>query len=138
MAMNFSLDEVDLGFVVKLETLRELLMSMSVNGRKWWIASDPGDAIATHTVTIGHGDPGCEDRLNTLYFRVPVLNEEMPMAGTEKLTLMLDSSVVWAEQPGLYFEGGRVLQDSLADLESFYDPIQRALLKRLQSFIGAG
>jgi hypothetical protein len=27
---------------------------------------------------------------------------------------MLDSSVISAEQPGLYFEGGRVLQDSLA------------------------
>src|SRR6202042_1579379 len=58
----------------------------------------------TRAVTIGHGDPGCEDRLNTLYYRVPVLNEEMPMAGTDKLTLMLDSSVVSAEQPGLYVE----------------------------------
>jgi hypothetical protein len=56
MAMDFSLDEVDLGFVVNLETLREVLKSMSVNGCKWWIASDPGDAIDTHTVTIGRGD----------------------------------------------------------------------------------
>jgi hypothetical protein len=133
--MDFSLDEVDLGFVVSLETLREVLKSMSVNGRKWWIASDPSDAIETHSVTIGHGDPGCHDRLNTLYFRVPVLNEETPMAGTDQLRLMLDSSVISAEQPGLYFEGGRVLQDSLADLESFYDPIQRALLVKLQSWI---
>jgi hypothetical protein len=133
--MDFSLDEVDLGFVVSLETLREVLKSMSVNGRKWWIASDPSDAIETHSVTIGHGDPGCHDRLNTLYFRVPVLNEETPMAGTDKLRLMLDSSVISAEQPGLYFEGGRVLQDSLADLEAFYDPIQRALLVKLQSWI---
>jgi hypothetical protein len=42
--MNFSLDEVDLGFVVNLETLRDISKAMSVNGRKWWIASDPGDA----------------------------------------------------------------------------------------------
>jgi hypothetical protein len=69
--MDFSLDEVDLGFVVNLETLREVLKAMSVNGRKWWIASDPNDAIDTHTITIGHGDPGCHDRLNTLYYRVP-------------------------------------------------------------------
>ena len=132
--MDFSLDEVDLGFVVNLETLREVLKSMSVNGRKWWIASDPVDAIDTHTVTIGHGDPGCEDRLNTLYFRVPVLNEEMPMAGTDKLTLMRDSSVVSAEQPGIYIEDGRVFKDSVEDLQSFYDPIQRALMAKLQSF----
>jgi hypothetical protein len=133
VAMDFSLDEVDLGFVVNLETLRDVLKAMSVNGRKWWIASDPGDAIDTHTVTIGHGDPGCHDRLNTLYYHVPVLNEEMPMAGTDKLTLMLDSSVVSAEQPGLYFEDGKVGQDSVADLKSFFDPIQRALLAKLQS-----
>jgi hypothetical protein len=83
--MNFSLDQVDLGFVVSLETLRKVLKSMSINGRKWWIAGDPNDAIETHSVTIGHGDPGFHDRLNTLYFRVPVLNEETPMAGTYKL-----------------------------------------------------
>jgi hypothetical protein len=136
--MDFSLDEVDLGFVVNLETLREVLKSMSVNGRKWWIASDPSYAIDTHTVTIGHGGPRCVDRLNTLYFRVPVLNDEMPMAGTDKLTLMLDSSVVSAEQPGLYFEGGRVFKDSVEDLQSFYDPIQRALLTKLQSLTTAG
>jgi hypothetical protein len=83
--MNFSLDQVDLGFVVSLETLRKVLKSMSINGRKWWIAGDPNDAIETHSVTIGHGAPGFHDRLNTLYFRVPVLNEETPMAGTYKL-----------------------------------------------------
>jgi hypothetical protein len=132
--MDFSLDEVDLGFVVNLETLREVLKTMSINGRRWCIASDPSDAIDTHTVTIGHGDPRCHDRLNTLYYRIPVLNEEMPMAGTDKLTLMLDSSVVSAEQPGIYIEDGRVFKDSVEDLQSFYDPIQRALLAKLQSF----
>jgi hypothetical protein len=135
--MELNLDEVDLGFVVNLETLRDVLKAMSVNGRRWWIASDPNDAIATHTVTIGHGDPGCHDRLNTLYYRVPVLNEEMPMAGTDKLTLMLDSSVVSAEQPGIYIEDGRVGEDSVTDLQSFYDPIQRALLIKLRSFSNA-
>jgi hypothetical protein len=58
----------------------------------------------------------------------------MPTAGTDKLTLMLDSSVISAEQPGLYFEDGRVFEDSVEDLQSFYDPIQRALMVKLQSF----
>jgi hypothetical protein len=138
VAMNLTLDEVDLAFVVSLETLRDVLKAMSVKGRKWWIASDPSDAITTHTITVGHGDPGCEDRLNTLYFRVPVLNEEMPMAGSNQLRLMLDSSVVSPEQPGIYFEDGMVLEDSVADLQSFFDPIQRALLGNLQSSINAG
>jgi hypothetical protein len=45
--VDFSLDEVDLGFVVNLETFRDLLKAMSVDGLKWWIASDPNDAIDT-------------------------------------------------------------------------------------------
>jgi len=44
--MDFSLDEVDLGFVVSLETLRDVLKSMSLNGRKWWDRERiPADAI---------------------------------------------------------------------------------------------
>jgi hypothetical protein len=136
-AMDLDLNEIDLGFVINLETLREVLKSMSIDGRTWWIASDPEDALVTHSVTIGHGDAGCEDRLNTLYYRVPLLNEEMPMAGVGKLVLMLDSSVVCPEQPGLYREGDLVFKDSLADLESFYDPLQRALIAKLRSLITA-
>jgi hypothetical protein len=136
--MDLNLSEVDLGFVVNLKTLREVLKSMSVDGRRWWIASDPSDAIDSHTLAIGHDDPGCQDRLNTLYYCVPVLNDVMPAAGTEKLVLMFDSSVVWAEQQGLYREGGLLFEDTLADLESFFDPLQQALLTRLQSFLTAG
>jgi hypothetical protein len=136
--MDLDLHEVDLGFVINLKTLREVLKSMTINGRTWWIASDPSQAIYTCTLTIGHGDPGCHDRLNTLYYRVPVVNEEIPTAVIEKLVLMFDSSVVWAEQPGLYREGGIVFEDSLADLESFLNPLQQALLAKLQSFIAAG
>jgi hypothetical protein len=136
--MNLSVDEIELGFVVSLATLRQVLKGLSVGGRKWWIGSDPSDALETHTVTIGHGDPGCKDRLNTLYFRVPVLNEDKPAAGFGNLILVFDCSVISAEQPGLYREGGRVLKDSLADLEAFFDPIQRALLAKLQSLITAG
>jgi hypothetical protein len=130
--MYLNVDSIELGFVVNLETLREVLKGLSVNGRKWWIASDPIDALGTHTVTIGHGDPGCRDRLKTLYFRVPVINEDEPLAGTGKLVLLFDCSVISAEQPGLYREGGRVLKDPLADCDSFFDPIQRALIAKLR------
>lgn len=126
------LEEVELGFVVNLKTLREVLKGLSINGRRWWVASDPTDSLESHSVTIGHGDPGCVDRLNTLYFTVPILNADRPMAGTDKLILLLDCSVIWAEQPGLYIEGGRVLQDGVADLEAFFVPIQRALIAKLR------
>jgi hypothetical protein len=35
------LDNVELGFAINLGTLREVLKGLSMNGRRWWIASDP-------------------------------------------------------------------------------------------------
>ena len=129
--MDINLNNVDLGFVVDIRTLREVLAGLSGNGRTWWLASDPADAIRRGYVTIGHGDPRCEDRLNTLYYRVPVLNEELPLAGTDRIVVLLDSGVILPEQPGLYREGGRVLQDEIEDIERLLFPIQRALARRL-------
>lgn len=130
--MDTNLEEIDLGFVVSLATLRQVLKKLSVNGRKWWIASDPTDALENQCLTLAHGSYGCADLLNTLYYRVPVLNEHKPFAGTDKLVLLLDPSVVSPEQPGLYVEDGRVLEDGFADVECFFFPIQRALISMLR------
>src|ERR1700730_2314946 len=130
--MTMDLEQVELGFVVNLGTLREVLKGLSMNGRRWWIASDPMDSFESHFLTIGHGDPGCVDRLNTLYFKVPVLNDEKPLAGTDRQILLFDCSVISAEQAGLYSDGGRVLEDRVADLEAFFVPIQRALIALLR------
>lgn len=127
MTINF--DQIDVGLVVNLATLREVLAKLSFDGRKWWIASDPADALTNRCVTIGHGDPRCEDRLNTLYYRVPVLSDEKPYGGTEKLIVLLDSSAVSPEQGGLYMEGGRLCTDELADIEAFLFPLLRALAR---------
>ena len=127
------LDEVELGLVVNLKTLREVLKRLSINGKRWWVASDPSDALESHSVTVGHGDPGCVDRLNTLYFKVPVLNDEKPLVGTDRLILLLDCSVISSEQPGLYIEEGRVLEDPLADIECFFMPIRQALIAMLRN-----
>jgi len=90
------------------------------------------------TITLGYGDPGCEDRLNTLYYRVPILNEERPMGGPDRLVVLLDSTVVVAEQPGLYRDGEDVVRDELADLEDFFTMIKRALVPVLAEYYGAG
>jgi hypothetical protein len=37
--MEFSLDQIDLGFGISLEILRQVLKSMSINGRKWCTAA---------------------------------------------------------------------------------------------------
>jgi hypothetical protein len=126
-------DAVELGIVVNLGTLRKVLKQMSIDGRRWWIASDPQEATETGSITIGHGDPHCGDRLNTLYFRIPVVSHEISRAGTDRLVLLFDPSLVTAEGPGFYIESGRVTQDSLEDFICFYGPIKRALISWMQA-----
>jgi hypothetical protein len=131
--MDVDLDEVELGLVVNLTILREVLKALSIDGKRWWIASDPYDASARGYVSIGHGDPNCSDRLNILHFRIPVLGNETPRAGTDSLVLLFDPSTSFPEEPGYYLENGRVMRDALEDFMSFYSPIKSALIARLQA-----
>lgn len=130
--MQIRLNQVEVGFVVNLPILREVLASLSIDGRRWWIASDPIDAITNRYLTLGHGDPHCQDRLNTLYYRIPVLHVEVPRAGFGNLVALLESSLVMPEQPGLYWEKGRVVEDEIEDIRCFLFPIMRALAARLE------
>jgi len=129
---QFDFDELDIGFAVNLHTLRDILRGLSLGGKRWFIACDPRQALETHVLTIAHGDRDCIDRLNTLYFDVPVLNAFKPTTGIDRQILLLDSSVISAVDAGLYLENGRVVEDPFADLECFYQPIRKALIDRLR------
>ena len=135
--MELILDDVEIAVVVNLETLRQVLKKMSRNGKKWWIACEPSYAQEGGFITIGYGDPGCVDRLNTLYYKVPVLNEDPPLGGLDKLVVLLDSSLVIPEQCGLYREGDRVLEDEFTDFQDFFTPILQAMVPVLAEYTGA-
>jgi hypothetical protein len=130
--MYVDCDGLEVGLVVSLKILRETLRGLSVNGRRWWIACDPYDAAARGYVSIGYGDPLCEDRLNTVYFRFPIVGDVTPKISADRLVLLIDSSACMPESPGFYLEDGRVVQDSLEDFLCFYQPLKRALIARLQ------
>ena len=68
-----NLDDVDIAVVVNVEILRQILTKLSTNGKKWWIACEPAYAIEKGCFTIGYGDPGCVDRLNTVYYKLPIV-----------------------------------------------------------------
>jgi hypothetical protein len=131
--MDVDINEVELGLIVNLKTLREVLKGVSIGGKRWWVASDPHDAPARGYVSIGYGDPQCEDRLNTVYFRFPILGDVTPKSSTDRLVLLIDPSTCVPESPGFYLQDGRVMQDSLEDFLCFYPPLKSALIARLQS-----
>jgi hypothetical protein len=130
--MDIDINGVELGFVVNLKTLREALKELNINGRRWWIASDPYDAAARGYISIGHGDPRCEDRLNTVHFRFPIVGDVTPKISADNVVLLIDPSICTSEAPGFYLENGRVVQDALEDFLCFYPPLKRALITRLQ------
>ena len=126
MSADFS--EVELGLVVDLGTLRGVLKELNVAGRRWWLSSDPQDAVETGYITIAHGTKGAYDRLNTLHFRVPVLWNDRASGRTDRLILIMEASTVTEEEPD-YDE------DEVRDLYSFILPIQEALIARLQASV---
>jgi hypothetical protein len=130
--MYVNCDELEVGLVVNLKILRETLRGLSINGRRWWIACDPHDAAARGYVSVGYGDPQCKDRLNTLYFRFPVVGDVTPKISADRLVLLIDPSTCTPEAPGFYLEDGRVVEDPLEDFLCFYPAIKRALITRLQ------
>lgn len=134
---ELNLEDVDLAVAVNIEILRQVLKTLSRNGRKWWIACEPAYALESGFVTVGYGDPECVDRLNTVYYKLPILNQDPPLGGPDKLVVLLDSSVVVPEQRGLYREGDRVLEDEIADFEDFFMPIARAMVPVLAEYTGA-
>jgi hypothetical protein len=125
-------ENIELGFVVNLETLREALKTLNIRGRRWWFASDPDDAIDDGYVVIGYGDEGCIDRLNTVSFRLPVLTRQTPYSGTGRILVLFDASSITADQPGFYLADGLIEQDFLEDFQSFFGPVKEALIKRMQ------
>ena len=131
--MDADLGELELGIVTSVRTLREVLKKMSIDGRRWWIASDPLDTVEDGYLTIGHGDPECFDRLNTLYFRVPVVGNDSPPERTDRIVLLIEPTTATGEEPGFYLEDSRASEDPVEDFYDFYLPLERALIARLQS-----
>ena len=128
----YDLGDEGLGFALTLDTLKDVLKGLNIKGREWWIACDPEDALATEFVTIGHGDPRCKDRLNTIYFQLPVLNANSAVR-PDQLILCFSSGAISCQDAGFYRDGEHILQDLLEDFNAFFYPIQNALLARIET-----
>ena len=126
-----NLNEVELAHVINLQTLRNVFKQLSVGGKRWWIVGDPHDAVDDGYITVGHGDQGCVDRLNTISYRLPVLTQTMPRGGTDRIVVLIDSSYVVPDQPGFYAEGEGVVEDMFTDFQSFFNPLKLELIHKM-------
>lgn len=125
--------EIELGFVINLKTLKEVLRGLSVDGKRWWVESDPSDAALAGFIRIGHGDVNCTDRLNRLHFRVPIIGPVHPKSPTDHLVLLFDPATCTPEEPAFYLRNRQIVADEMEDFLAFYKPLKQAFLKRLQT-----
>ena len=51
----------------------------------------------------------------------------------DRLILMIDPSTVTAEEPGFYLQDSSMIEDPVEDFYSFYQPMERALIARVQA-----
>jgi hypothetical protein len=128
----YDLGDEGIGFALSLDALRDVLKGLNIRGRKWWIACDPDDVLALEWVTVGHGDPLCQDRLNTIYFRIPVVNATSA-ARPDQLILCFSSGAISCQDPGFYQDGDNIVQDLLEDFTAFFHPVKKALVARMQA-----
>jgi hypothetical protein len=127
-------ESIELGFVTNLTTLRDVLRGLNADGTRWWLASDPADSVSKGYISIGHGYPNCIHPLNAAYYRIPVLNKQLPITSAEEIVVVIEPSVCVAEQPGYYFEDGKLIaNDALESFLSFFTPLKAALLTRLRA-----
>ncbi len=113
--------------------LCEVLATLEVDGRHWWLASDPADAATRGVIKIAHGYENCFDRLNTLCFEAPVLTQETSKCGEHKLFVLVERAQWLSAEPGFHVEAGRIIHDAADDVDSAFYPLQIALIGRLQS-----
>ena len=115
---------IEIALVVSIGALRRILRNLHVNGRHWWIASDPEDARETGWISVGWGDQHCTDVLNTQYFRLPILDSAQD--GTpDKLLVLFDASVIVSED--------RRFCSDVGDWENFSIPLWAALVTGLRA-----
>jgi hypothetical protein len=126
-------NDVEIGFVVNLRILKQVLQGVNVEGRRWWLACDPEDAIHQRFVEIGYGYPGCNDRLNTIVFRFPVLNGYLPRYGRPDLIVGIERALVDLNYSRPPAREGMDGVSCLEEFSEFFLPLRDALVARLMS-----
>ena len=104
-----------------------------MEGKRWWLASDPSDAALLGFVSIGHGDPACKDRLNQLHFRVPIIGPVHGKSPTDRIVLLFDPATCTREEPAFHLRNKHIVEDPMEDFLAFYTPLKQAFLRRMQT-----
>ena|ERR1022692_331229 len=132
--MEHIIEDVDLGVVCNLETLRATTANLRVGGQRWWVESDLEQALKSGSVIVGYGDRRCVDPLNSSVFAMPILNKLSAVRGKGRnnLLVVLHPSTLSSGEPPLFMDRCLVTDECRAYFEEFYYPLVDALARRLR------
>jgi len=120
------------GLVISVGKLRSVIRCLGVNGRRYWIASDPADALETGAITVGFGGRECTDPLNRAFFRIPIVGEGAGVT-PDSIILLLDPAVITSEDRGYHLDKKRFIAECPVDFDEFYSPLKNELLRILHT-----
>jgi hypothetical protein len=115
--------DIEVALVVSIGALRRVLRTLHVQGREWWIASDPYDAKQIGWISLGWGNRHCTDPANVEHFRIPILDSAEDEA-PGKLLVLFDASCIVSEDR--HFRS--TLGSSVGGFEEFFTPVKAALV----------
>ena len=134
-------DEIDLALTVSLAALTEVFDELSTNRKMWWVQSDPLDALKSGVIEIGHQGTCSHGRISNIaepvFFRIPVINTEMPERGSKQLLLLIHPNSVIPVQANYFCDNGHTLGEMLNALSSCFPPLIDALMYRLEARRGS-
>jgi hypothetical protein len=139
---TFPLDEIDLGFVVRLDVFKQIINGLNSKHNRWWISTEPLETIECGYLLIGHSSAATRGQRDAtdavvceaeaVYFRIPVLNTQVPRGGSRHLLLLIHPFAIVPPKAEYFRENGGTLGDLMRNLHSCFPPIKAAMIRMLE------
>jgi len=124
-----STNENGYGVILSLADLREKLQTISSGPHQWsveLVQTKPAHkGWTTSHAEIWYTNPELTDMPNEICLSFPAFRDWF--WGVEESFVCLHPGLAQTVQPGLYFEGERLLYDCIEDFERFWPPIREIL-----------
>lgn len=110
------------GYLLSLATLRFALDRISGHQLKWWIHGVDLDCNCPK-VSVCQRDDANTLRISDICYSIPILEKHVDCGGEGMVLVTLHGGTLDPESPGYYLTPEEIMEDAMADFESFWYPL---------------